>query len=521
MSSPEATDAQLLSSPLFQSAQQQEFAGGEDVYLGSESDYLPDAPTEPGASRLSSQSYDRLVDDPVAKQSSVEDDVDEDAEDSASFPSRPAKYPGPPSTWRNRTASERDLAASLDQLQAKDLSVHLYNSFKLGQTNRNRNPGPRTSIASRSRKASEGSNWTPPKVWTAWPLPPDIVPREHDELRWEEDAVFSAPHRPSPRRPGQHLHEILIAQVLRIAKERFHERQRGENPELDAASTAPEQQSHDLGKSSSKTFSAKHDYEILGQKPVVMANDERASEILQATVQHMMTRLDNLLIGLHHARSAYLHFESSGSDTDGKMSQRSRSRGRSLKRRRDLSKPDECREAGHDGLNYLRPDSDDASPHGQMSGSKRRTQHARSSSRKSRGKKFRDRKGRLGLRDWSDVLGVASMIGWHQDAIGRTSARCATIFEESIKFRTLEEGKKVGKEHLYLPSFLPLISGAHSQSETWRARDGRTNNLNGKMVGGVHIDGFLKPIKGKKSWIYGDRQQSKRRQSSRRSKPGA
>ena len=521
MSSPEAADAQFPSSPPFQSAQQHEFAGEEDVDLESESDYLPDAPTEPAASRLSSQSNDRLVDDPVAKQSSVEDDVDEDSEDSASFPSWPAKHRGPPSTWRNWTASERDLAASLDQLQAKDLSVHLYNSFKLGQRSRNQNPGPRTSIASRSRKASEESSWTPPKVWTAWPLPPDIVPREHDELRWEEDAVLSVPHRPSPRRPGQHLHEMLIAQVLRTAKERFHERQREIPPELDAAITAPEQQSHDLGESSSKTLSAKHNYETPGQKPVVMANDERASEILQGTVQHMMTRLDNLLMGLHHARSAYLHFESSGSDTDGKMSQRSRSRGRSLKRRRDSTKPDESGEASHDGLNHLRPDTDDASPHGQMSGSKRRIQHVRSSSRKSRGRKFRDRKGRLGLRDWSDVLGVASMIGWHQDVIGRTSARCTTLFEEGIKFRTLEEGKKVGKEHMYLPNSLPLTSGEHSQSETWRAMHGRANSSDGKMVGGVHVDGFLKPIESKKSWIYGSRKQSKRRKSSRRSKEGA
>ena len=520
MSSPEVADAQLPSSPPFQSAQQQEFAGEEDLYFDSESDHLPDAPSEPRPSLLSSQSKPHLVDDLVAKQSSVEDDVDEDSEDSTTFSSRPTKFRGPPSTWRNWTASERDLAASLDQLQAKDLSIHLYNSFKLGQRNRNRYPGPRTSTASHSRKASEGSNWTPSKVWTAWPLPPEIVPREHDELRWEEDAVLSVPQRPSPRRPGQHLQEMLIAQVLRSAKERFHERERETPPKIETTSTAQRQHSHGLGESSSKTLSAKHDHDIPGQKPVVMTNDERASEILQATVQHMMTRLDNLLMGLHHARRAYLLCESSGSDSDGQSNQRSISRGRSRKRRRNASKSDEGREGSDGAPNHLGSDSDNISLKRQNSGSNRAIQNARSSSRKSRGQKFRDRKGRLGLRDWSDVIGVASMIGWHQEVIGRTSARCATLFEEDIKFRTLEEGKKIEKEYSYLPIFLPLTSGGHSQSETRRTRKDRSNNFNKTRVGGVHVDGFLQPIKGKKSWIYGNVKESKRRQSSRKSKEG-
>ena len=507
-SPPEVADVQLPSSPPFQSAQQHVFVEEEDLYFESEPDYLPDAPSEPRLSLLSSQS---LVDDPVAKQSSVKDDVDEDSEDSTTFASRPARFRGPPSTWRNWTAAERDLAASLDQLQAKDLSVHLYNSYKLGQRHRNQDPGPRKSIASRSRKANEWSNWTPPKAWTAWPLPPDIVPREHDELRWEEDPVLSRPQIPSPMRPGQHLQEMLMAQILRTAKENFHERLQEIPPGLETTSTAQGQQSHDLEESSSKISSAKNGHETPGQRPIVMADDDRASEILQATVQHMMTRLDNLLVGLHHARSAYLLFESSGSDSDGQTSQRSISRGRSHKRRRDASKSDESSEARHEAI----------SPSRQKSGSKSRIQHARSSSRKTRDKKFRDRKGRLGLRDWSDVLGVASMIGWHEDVIGTSSARCATLFDEGIKFRTLEEGKKVEKEHEYLPSFLPLISSAHSQGETWRAIDNHSNSFDEKMVGGVHIDGFLKPIKGKKSWIYGNIKRSKRRHPSGRSKERA
>ena len=514
-------------SPPLQSAQQpadQYYAQREDIDLDSESDYLPDAQSDHGHSPLSSQRESALVDDPGANIISGEDDGDEvdgdeDSQDSTSFPSRPNGFRGPPSTWRNWTAPERDLAADLEQSRAKDLSVHLYNSFKLGQRNRIRVPGRRAQTSKDSEEADGRSNWVPPKVWTAWPLPPDIVPREQNEKRSEEDAVLPLPHHSSQRRqrrPGQFLQEMLVAQVLRTAKERFYERQWEGTPRSGTTSTASSQQSEGLRRDSNGRPSAI--YDDPHQRPVIMANDERASEILEATVQHIMTKFDDLLMGLHHARSTYLLTEDSDSESQSQPSERSTSRGRPRKRKRGASNPDEDLEGGQYTPNHPNSDSDDNHRSSQKSGSRRRILRTKSLPRRSRSHKFRDRKRLLGLRDWSDVLGIASMIGWHQNVVGSTSARCATLFEEGIKFRTLEEGRNTHEEHLYLPNAPPIVSVGHSQSDTLRTREAHSSSFDGAMVGAVHVDGFLKPIEGKKSWIYGNKKHSKRSHSSRQSK---
>ncbi|KAL9138146.1 MAG: hypothetical protein Q9175_000617 [Cornicularia normoerica] len=513
MSSPE-DDGQLFSSPPLQSAQQpadQLYAENEDLDLAS--DYLSDAPSDDKSSLQ--QSFQRNYNaghDSAANQVAAEEEhqelLDKDSRDSTSLPPRPNKFRGPPSTWRNWTAPERDLAASVDQLRANDLGVHLYNCFKLGQRNRTRNPGRRAQISRNSGEANEGPQWMPPKVWTAWPLPPGIVPREHDERRWEEDAAPSELYYAKSKRPGQHLHEMLVAQVLRKGKELFRDRQWGDEQHPASSTMRQAQRLQGRRRDSNGRFGAKEDDEVPDQKPVIMADDQRASEILQPTVQHMMTKLDDLLMGLHHARSAYVAVEDSGSESHSLTSERSASRGRSRKRKQKASKPDEDAEPIHPVS-----DSDENRHHRQKSASNGKIQSARPSSRRGRSQSFRGRKGRLGLRDWSDVLGIASLTGWQQNVVGKAAARCATLFEEGIQFRTLEEGKKVPKEDSYLPDASPLVLGQKSDSNTWRAREGPRNQFGGAMVGAVHVDGFLKPIEGKKSWSYSNKKQSKPRQS--------
>ena len=514
MSSHEAEDAQLSSSPPFQSAQHpaEDYVGSGDLDLKAGSDYLSDTPYSEGSSPQLSQRESSQVDGSVAKHLGAEGELDDNSRDSTTSPLRPNKFHGPPSTWRNRTATDRDLAASLDQMRAKDLSVHLYNSFKLKQGDRNRDPSWQGRTSKTLGETDPRFKWIPPKVWTAWPLPPDIVPREHDEQRWVDDVFPSVQHHSNPVRPGHYLQEMLVAQVLRIAKDRFHERQWGVAPELKPTTTAQGQQSESFGEDLNASLGAGKDVESPGQKPVIMADDQRASEILQPTVQHMMTRLDDLLMGLHHARNTYLPAEDSGNEAHRQTSKRSTSRGRPQKKKQEQCETEEGVEAGHDALDRTSSDSDDYNPRGKKSSSRRTTRHQKSSLRRSRSQKFHDRKGRLGLRDWSDVLGIASMIGWHQNVVSSATARCATIFEEGIRFRTLREGKKVQEELVYLPNAPPFACSQHSQSDIW---EGLSNRSQSPMVGGVHVDGFLEPIEGKKSWMYRNSNQSRQKRSSR------
>ena len=513
-------DSQSPSSPPLQSAQQPAdilYAENEDLELAN--DYLSEGPSDRNPmSRQSPQRDSSAGDDPAANQAAADDEphkfLDTDSQDSTSLPSRPNKFLGPPSTWRNRTAPERDLAASVEQLQAKDLSIHLYNSFKLRHRHRLRSPD-RQAQSPKDSETNEGSQWVPPKVWTAWPLPPDIVPKEHDERCWEDDTIPSELHHARLKRPGQQLQEMLVAQVLRKAKEQFGERQ-WEDEQHPTKSTMRQPEHLQGRRLANGRFSAKQDHDFPDQKPVIMADDQRASEILRPTVQHMMTKLDSLLMGLHHARTAYLAVENSGSESQSLTSERSTSRGRPRKRKQKASRPGEDAGTSQDTPNYAASDSDGSQARKGKPALKDQIQHARSSSRRSRSHNFRGRKGRLGLRDWSDVLGIASMTGWQQSVVESTTARCATLFEEGVKFRTLEEGKEVQEVDVYLPNASPQFRAGNSQNNSWRAREGFNNRFAGAMVGAVHVDGFLKPIKGKKSWMY-NKKQSKQRRSSRKS----
>jgi len=51
----------------------------------------------------------------------------------------------------------------------------------------------------------------------------------------------------------------------------------------------------------------------------------------------------------------------------------------------------------------------------------------------------RSRQRKLGLRDWSEVLGAAAVVGFPPDVIARASQRCAGLFGESIMMRTMRE----------------------------------------------------------------------------------
>ena len=519
MSSSEDDDQSPSSSPLQLAQQPADILYAENEDLDSANDYLSDAPSDHSpVSQQSPQRNSSAGDDPTADQAAADgephESLDTDSQDPTSLPPRPNKFLGPPSTWRNWTAPERDSAASVEQLQAKDLSIHLYNSFKLRHRYRLRSPD-RQVQSPQDSESNEGSQWVPPKVWTAWPLPPDIVPKEHDERRWEDDGIPSELHHARLERPGQQLQEMLIAQILRKAKEQFREQQwEGEQHTTKFTMRQPEHlhgRRHANGR-----FRAKQDHDLPDQKPVVMADDQRASKILRPTVQHMMTKLDGLLMGLHHARTSYLAVEDSDSESRSLSNERATSRGRPRKRKQKASSPDEYTETRQDMPDYDGSDSDGSQSRKERPARKDRNQHARSSSRRSRSHNFRGRKGRLGLRDWSDVLGIAAMTGWQQSVVGSATARCATLFEEGIKFRTLEEGKEVQEVDVYLPNASPHFRVQHGQSDSWRAREGSNNRFAGAMVGAVHVDGFLTPIEGKKSWKY-DKKQPKRRGSSRKS----
>ena len=376
---------------------------------------------------------------------------------STPLPSRPNKYRGPASTWRNWTAPERELVASLEQLTAKDLSVHLYNIFKLKKTGSVKQRSQVPKQDDDDADMYDADSWVPPKVWTAWPLAPEAVPREQEERKWVQAIVLPPPYIIRPRLPGDILRELLEAEILRKARLKFDQR-----------SWADTDHNDDNGDDDDMN-------EPTTMKPVIMADDERASKILRPTISAILGRLDALLKGLHSARNASLAFDDSGSESQSQTRVRSVSQPRSRKRKRAAS--------GTDAITATTSEQ-------QMMVSETDTSFASKSTSRLRAR----RRSRLALRDWSDVLGIASMTGWDPAVVEKVASRCASLFEECITFRTLKEGDKGHTELCYSPGASTPLLATKEEAIDQKARKG--------MLGGVHLDGFMESIEGKKSWKY-------------------
>ncbi|KAL8724150.1 MAG: hypothetical protein Q9181_006960 [Wetmoreana brouardii] len=420
-------------------------------------------------------------------------------------PVRPNKFHGAPSTWRSWTAPERQLADSLDQLRAKDLSAHLYNFFSL-----KRQPsqvGKESSSQDESSLLQSDKSWLPSKSWTAWPMPPGLVPRESEASTWEADEHQGADMSNEALRPSENLRDLLAARVCKKAKERFLER-KWEDADLEQPAMPNDQRSASQGQVPGLAGDSTEPEEA---EPVVLADDQRARDILQPSINHILGKLDALLMGLHHARNSYATYNKASASihalTDDEIPVNN-------KRKRRASQGDTSERSKRRTISSteILPEDSEADP-------KSYTQSLRYRANRRKGVSAQN-KANLGLRDWSDVLGVASTCGWDPAVVAKAAARCSDLFEEGIKFRTLHEGHDEGNEVAYLPDALKAedLQGSrssfeetqsHSVSQKSNSRMARvsgsqaaTSNSGSESdrVGGVHVDGFLQPIEKQKNW---------------------
>jgi hypothetical protein len=132
---------------------------------------------------------------------------------------RPNRHHGPASTWRLWTQKERQVAESLETVRARDLSAHLFDAHAL----------KRRARETRKRIAANGSQeeetlFVPSKLWTAWPMPPEEVPRLDEPVLNGPDDVYMIRRAPDTR-PSAQLEESLITTMLKTSKERFRSRE--------------------------------------------------------------------------------------------------------------------------------------------------------------------------------------------------------------------------------------------------------------------------------------------------------
>lgn len=391
---------------------------------------------------------------PPAQAGAARDALDPEDEGSESESDRENRFDGPASTWRSYTLDERQLIASLDQQRANDLSIHLYNAHALKA--RLYDPEASSLAIPWSSKRSwikldEAGNvpWHPDRNWTAWPMPPEEVPRKEEVFgvpptdSGDQESTY---RKSEPWTPSVDMQEEVQALMLRKAKERFRQRKwtamedrvdhhsppdtSGESPEVEAGtvrspSDVPEDVSI-LQTDKKPSIAPERKY----SQPSFLADDDRANAILQPSVRHILAKFDDLLIGLHKSRQGHRRPASASRSRSRASAPRSRSRSAApvvSTRARVRSKgKQKAMASDDDNSNYSPGDESAVSDQAETSPSKVKKKRRPSGANNHE----------LGLRDWGEVLGIASLVGWDQAVVDRTAQRCASLFGESNPFLT-------------------------------------------------------------------------------------
>lgn len=397
-----------------------------------------DDPGSPSQFLEAPSSQSMIVDaKPFASQSNLERDHSADSDQDSYEDDRENRFAGPASTWRDHTADERALIASIDQERANDLSVHLYNAHALKSRLYDRDIAaeslPWHSKQHWIKTGEDGSvPWYPDHNWTSWPLHANDVPRKSEGFGKDpllDDAAEGTLRKPISWRAGTDLEEEVQALMLRKAKERFTARSLATTePSMPtpsnsrSASHIPSsppsvmfQQYSVTSEAQSDTSDSENDVAVSHDfsELELMVDEEETTRLLKPSARHILSKMDDVLMGLHLSRQ----YRASGPVATSE----SAAQPLSQKRKRGLTANEAPEELSDEDPESLTDNGDRAKPP-----ARDYTEHPSGDHT-------------LGPRDWSEVLGVASLAGWSPAVIARATKRCAVLFGEQMTFRTMPE----------------------------------------------------------------------------------
>lgn len=275
----------------------------------------------------------------------------------------------------------------------------------------------------------------------------------------------------------------------------------------------------------------------ISERPAVSTDDERSRRLLRPTIRHTLSRLDELLMALHNARQTCLHYASEHTESQSEYEGGSKAADGSgnedpshlpsstLPTEQAPEQPTKRLKPGRppkvlhmptpsavDTLESIEPYKKErrgrkrklhvpleGESHEEMlvriarlqkkaipftvprtgSVSSSPTKSARGSPQK-RGTSAHSREkrsARLGLRDWSEIIGTAALIGFSPKVIERATQRCANLFGEGMTILSFVENPTSGNEDQivdYLPGEIPDFDNLENYST---ARSGSDDEL--------------------------------------------
>ncbi|CAG8909384.1 unnamed protein product [Penicillium egyptiacum] len=352
---------------------------------------------------------------------------------------RPNLFDGHATSWRNYNADDIGAYNAMVTHRTRDLAAHLYNAHMIRRRARD--------TARKNHGILDKAPLRVHKWWAAWPVHAATVPRPNEVIQRTMDSPDNFQTQPDPR-PSAELEGCITAFMLKTSKETFQAREwtleEIEDNFRNKSDDGDELMDDELEKKEEDEEEAPVDTRIL--RPTVLLDDDKSLRQLRPLARNVISQVDRLLYGLHCAMKGRLFEEDSGDEqwTDSdeedhpirenpQLGSRSRSRGRRSARRESHER--ELSRRSNSARMSTGPETEDESL---PELSQTRAQSCNSSTgRDSSGRK----KDRLKLRDWSEVMGLASMMGLPAPAVMRASKRCADLFGEDMEFRIMPEGK--------------------------------------------------------------------------------
>ncbi|TQS34634.1 hypothetical protein Golomagni_04975 [Golovinomyces magnicellulatus] len=406
---------------------------------------------------------------------------------------RPNRHIGAAKAWLSYTEKERGEYASLVQARNQDLSIHLYNAFVLRQRAREYQDDPQNAkINIEYPNLPENQRtFKPPNSWTAWPLPPDHVPRSTDNEIKEDGFDMYTLRKKESDWPSRELGEVLLGITLKFARKMFEQRESendkimtSEITKLTYANSTDNEAERDGEEKNSNmspetyiripSFLKKPEDVFL--QPVFSCEDEKLRQLLRPSIRHILVKINQVLTGLHESRKACYSHDGLESNLRTKRAiprQVRSSRGKTLtlvappqsthlvpnqnEEQNELPQVKKSRR-GRPPKVYERQDGENEQDFLVRIARKRKKAipifqttrepeklakinpelPAKKLKKPSRDRVLR-RKNKIGLRDWSEIIGIAALIGISEDVITKTTQRCVNLFDESILIKSMTE----------------------------------------------------------------------------------
>lgn len=280
-------------------------------------------------------------------------------------------------------------------------------------------------------------------------------------------------------------------------------------------------------------------------KPVVSADDEKSAELLRPSVRYSMEKLDAVLIALHHARATCRRYAEADIDNEsnfnrstsksptkngigrlrkfeihnlvhrerqeepsiepkspGDFIRRKNSTTGSRRGRQPIQYPVLDGETEQDYFIRIARKQKKPLPAFALRKSPTKSPSKSPSKgpvtpRKNRAESVlaaENHQKRLGLRDWSEVIGTAALAGFPEDVVKRAMQRCADIFGEGMVVRTLVEAPFFDENSIMETAYQPdLIPDFDAQADISDSKGSQTAGV--KPLRDVFSGSYLCPVK--------------------------